>query len=82
MAHYAGFKNEIAEKMTGLLSMTKENKTHLGITNIGKINLKEEYASFEVNSVVAVAAPMSSTETALAVCTVKDNLSLCYNTVK
>ena len=82
MAHYTGYKNEIAEKMTGLLSMTKENKTHLGITNIGKINLKEEYASFEVNSVVAVAAPMSSTETALAVCTVKDNLSLCYNTVK
>ena len=68
--------------MTALLSMTKENKTHLGITNIGKINLKEEYTSFEVCSVVAVVAPMSSTEIALAVCTVKDNLSLCYNTVK
>ncbi len=82
MAHYAGYKNDMAEKMATVLNMTTENKTQLGVTNIGKINLKEAYASFEVDNIVAVAAPMSTTEIALAVCTVKDNMSLCYSTVK
>ena len=82
MAAHTDYKNEIAEKMVSIIGMTKETKTQFGVTNIGKVNLKEEYASFNVKNMIAVAAPMSTTENVVAVWTFKNKINLCYSTVK
>lgn len=82
LAHYTDYKNEMAEKMISILGMCGENKTQVGITNIGEVALKEEYDTFSVQNLLAVAAPMSTTEDAVAVWTFKDKIQYCFSTVK
>ncbi len=82
MAQHAGYKNETAEKMISIMAMDGENKTQLGVTNLGKIDFKEKYDSFEVHNILAIAAPMSSTNDVVCVCTFKDKINLCYTFIK
>lgn len=82
MAQHAGYKNDIAEKMITIMGMDGETKVQLGVTNLGKVDSKEKSDSFEVQNIVAIAAPMSSTKDVVCVCTFKDKINLCYSTVK
>lgn len=82
MAKYAGYENETAEKMTSVMAMTGENKTHLGITNLANINLKSEYDSFKVQDVKCLAASMATTRDVLTVCTFENRMNLCFSIVK
>lgn len=81
MAKYADYKNETAEKMIDTLGMSGKNKTQLGITNLGNVNLKTEYNSFEVQNMECTAASMATTRDVLSLCTLKDRMTLCYSKV-
>ena len=82
MAKYAGYKNETAEKMTGVMAMSGENKTHLGVTNLTNIKLKTEYDSFKVQDVKITAASMATARDVLAVCTLENKMNLCFSKVE
>ncbi|MBR6769931.1 MAG: hypothetical protein IKM28_01565 [Lachnospiraceae bacterium] len=82
MAKYTGYQNEMAEKLGSIIGMSGENKTQLGVTNLGKVNLKEEYASFKVQNILVIATPMSTTKDVVCAYTFKDKINLCYSTVR
>ena len=82
MAKYAGYKNEIAESVVDIIGMSGKNKTQLGITNLGNLNLRTEYDSFEVEEFEAMAASMSTTKQVMAICTLKNRMNICLSSVK
>lgn len=82
MAKYAGYKNETAEKMVDVITMSGENKTQLGVTNLKNIDLKAEYDSFKVQDFKFIAAPMATTRDVVALCTLENRMNICYSTVK
>ncbi len=82
MAKYAGYKNKIAEKMIDTLGMSGPSKTHLGITNLAKVNIKTDYPSFKVQDLRCVAASMSTTKDVIAICTLENTMNLCYSIIK
>lgn len=81
MAKYTGYKNKIAESVVDIIGMSGKNKTQLGITNLGNLNLRTEYDSFNVEEFEAMAASMSTTKQVLAVCTLKDKMNICFSRV-
>lgn len=82
MAKYAGYKNETAEKMVEVITMSGPNKTHLGVTNLTNINLKAEYDAFKVQDFKSIAASMSTTKNVVCLCTLENKMQLCYSVVK
>lgn len=82
MAKHAGYKNETAEKMIEVLSLSGENKTQLGVTNLTNIEQKAEYDSFKVQDFKFIAAPMSTTSNVISLCTLENKMSICYTSVK
>lgn len=82
MAKYTDYKNEIAEKVVYIIGMSGENKTQLGVTNLGNINLKTEYDAFQLQEFEALAASMSTTKNVISVCTLENRMNLCFSCVK
>ena len=82
MAKYAGYKNEIAEKVIYIIGMSGANKTQLGVTNLGKLNLKTEYDAFQLKEFEALAASMSTTKDVISICTLENRMNLCFSRVK
>lgn len=82
MAKYTGYKNEIAESVVDIIGMSGKNKIQLGITNLGNLNLRTDYASFEVKDFEAMAASMSTTKQVMALCTLNGRMNICLSRVK
>lgn len=82
MVKYAGYKNEIAEKVVYIIGMSGKNKVQLGITNLGNIELKTEYDAFAVKDFEAHAASMSTTKDVIALCTLENRMNICFTSVK
>ncbi len=82
MAKYTGYKNEIAKSVVDIIGMSGKNKTPLGITNLGNLNLRTEYDSFEVAEFEAMAASMSTTKQVMALCTLNGRMNICLSRVK
>lgn len=82
MAKYTGYKNEIAESVVDIIGMSGKNKTPLGITNLGSLNLRTEYDSFEVAEFEAMAASMSTTKQVMTLCTLNGRMNICLSRVK
>lgn len=82
MAKYTGYENEIAKSVVDIIGMSGKNKTQLGITNLGKLNLKTNYETFEVVEFEAMAASMSTTSNVMAICTLNDRMNICLSSVK
>lgn len=82
MAKYAGYKNEIAEKVVYIIGMSGKNKVQLGITNLGNIGLKTEYDAFKVKEFEPHAASMSTTKDVIALCTLENKMNICFTCVK
>ena len=82
MAKYTDYKNEIAEKVVYIIGMSGENKTQLGVTNLGNIGIKTDYDAFQLQEFEALAASMSTTRQVLCVCTLENKMNLCFSYVK
>lgn len=82
MTKYTDYKNEIAEKVVYIIGMSGANKTQLGVTNLGNINIKTDYDAFQLQEFEALAASMSTTKHVISVCTLENRMNLCFSYVK
>lgn len=82
MTKYTDYKNEIAEKVVYIIGMSGANKTQLGVTNLGNINIKTEYDAFQLQEFEALAASMSTTKHVISVCTLENRMNFCFSYVK
>lgn len=78
MHTYAGYENEAAEKIASIWGFVGEEKSDLGITNIGSLNIETDYNAFSVKDMCIIAAAMSSTRNVVSVSTLKDRMTLCH----
>ncbi len=78
MNTYAGYENETAEKIASIWGFVGDEKSDLGVTNLGNLNIETNYPAFSVKDMCITAATMSSTKNVVCVSTLKDRMTLCY----
>ena len=68
--------------MAGIMGYIGKEGRDLGVTNLTRINIPNDYGSFRIEDILFIPPKVSYTKNVVGVCTYGDNLTVCHHKMK
>ena len=78
---FCGYRNKASEILSNLIGYRGKRKTHLTVTNLTVIPLKQDYGKFQVRKVAGIAPTMSACKEVICIGTFADEMTIAYTSV-
>ena len=76
------YQNKLSKKMAGIMGYIGKEGRDLGVTNLTRINIPNDYGSFRIEDILFIPPKVSYTRNVVGVCTYGDNLTVCHHKMK
>ena len=76
------YQNKLSKKMAGIMGYIGKEGRDLGVTNLTRINIPNDYGSFRIEDILFIPPKVSYTRNVVGVCTFGDKLTVCYHKMK
>lgn len=76
------YQNKLSKKMAGIMGYIGKEGRDLGVTNLTRINITNDYGSFRIEDILFIPPKVSYTRNVVGVCTYGDNLTVCHHKMK
>ena len=73
------YQNNLSKKMAGIMGYIGKEGRDLGVTNLTRINIPNDYGSFRIEDILFIPPKVSYTRNVVGVCTYGDNLTVCHH---
>lgn len=82
MYAHGGYKNTISKNVAHLIGYAGDKTTHLSVTNLQNVLLKNDYDRFCLKNIAFTAACMSATKNVACVSTFQNTMTISYSNIK
>lgn len=76
------YQNKLSKKMAGIMGYIGKEGRDLGVTNLTRINITNDYGSFRIEDILFIPPKVSYTRNVVGVCTYGDKLTVCHHKMK
>lgn len=76
------YQNKLSKKMAGIMGYIGKEGRDLGVTNLTRIDIPNDYGSFRIEDILFIPPKVSYTRNVVGVCTYGDNLTVCHHKMK
>lgn len=76
------YQNKLSKKMAGIMGYIGKEGRDLGVTNLTRINIPNDYGSFRIEDILFIPPKVSYTRNVVGVCTYGDKLTVCHHKMK
>lgn len=73
------YQNKLSKKMAGIMGYIGKEGRDLGVTNLTRINIPNDYGSFRIEDILFIPPKVSYTRNVVGVCTFGDKLTVCHH---
>lgn len=82
LQNHGCYQNKLSKKMAGIMGYIGKEGRDLGVTNLTRINIPNDYESFRIEDILFIPPKVSYTKNVVGVCTYGDNLTVCHHKMK
>ena len=73
------YQNKLSKKMAGIMGYIGKEGRDLGVTNLTRIDIPNDYGSFRIEDILFIPPKVSYTKNIVGVCTFGDKLTVCHH---
>lgn len=79
MAANGLYENKISKRLAKVMTYSTEKKNHIGITNLTKADIADEYGNYKIRNLYFIPPVVSYTRQIVGIVTMEDGMSLSHH---
>ena len=76
---YGLFQSKTTQKLAGILGYTTDKANHLGISNLARLDIPDEYGSYKITNIIFVPPAISYAKNSIGISTIGNEMAISYH---